>query len=1098
MTIRSLFSRRRASPRIARARRRDRGLSVRSSDAFGALQVESLETRAMLAVSYHGVDWTNTTSNAETFTYLVEVDDQPSAAGVPGGDLYMRYVAADNRIDIDDNQDFSNVVNLRAPERFTVLNPFFGPFSLRAEITVSPQRWNNPGQDESYSSAGFEIRGVGATAVDVYISGDPFPLGLAVFGNVNLITLAGSIDNRIYPTAYDTVDFQANIIRTEAEITTGDVDFFATSDIEIRNPINATFEAYMSDGDFRLIAGSSINGSTQIYMGTDGPNTIGFNGPGGDVLIDGKIVGGNVTIHTTSDSQAVNIKTGPSGYIRGSNTLSLFNSGLDGGVIDIDTQAFAFTTVDVGSPVGPLPDIGISIRQTEGSSMTINSVPRSRGQITLEASAPNARINVNSDINTLGGLALIASDLQVNRPISTTAGNIRLEGDLVSIGSNVSAGLSGLGSIAVKSRTAGISVGSAAVMTAANGTISLDAATSILSQATLDTPLLRLDAGGLITVGSNARELEARAVAGITITGDDDQRIRSAVSTQGTISITTAGVLEVASAATTGGAGNIVLAAGAGLDVNTLRVKQGSALLSSESGSVRINGAVIVESDVGNNLGVTAATGNIIVEPTASLTVADQVSFSAPLGRVYTPGEVVGVEITDAGSGYLVAPGLTFDAGQGATADPLVDNQGVSFIRVLQGGSGYVQPPTVIFTGGTTGQTARATARISNGVVVGIDVTNAGSGYTSAPNITFSGGSGSGAEAIAFIDGVFDVQVTASGSGYLVPPEVVISSGDGATSAAISIDASGGITGINLAFPGSGYGVAPLVEISDSSGSGFGAAASATLAKGVTGYRITGGGSQYTAAPAVTVTAPTGPNGVQAEAQAVIEGFVSGVTLTGNGDFYTTNTTAAVVGDGSGAAVAFDIDGTPFDADVRSGGSGFAAADVVGVETRTSPLNGASFDVRAYLGLTAASLSFNNATQQYFSPPEFIFPSPNGAPAGIARRAEGEFTFDAATGLITGVLITDPGVGYNGTEGAVIFLNTGSRKAEPAGNPWTDPALSIDPSREQFIVTHAEIDNITLAGGWAADPVVSFNSSNGANALVDVSVRGPNDDTIHG
>ena len=114
--------------------------------------------------------------------------------------------------------------------------------------------------------------------------------------------------------------------------------------------------------------------------------------------------------------------------------------------------------------------------------------------------------------------------------------------------------------------------------------------------------------------------------------------------------------------------------------------------------------------------------------------------------------------------------------------------------------------------------------------------------------------------------------------------------------------------------------MAPLVEIIDSSGSGFGAAASATIAKGVTGYRITDGGSQYTSAPGVTIAAPTGPNPVQAEAQAVIEGFVSSVNLVNGGTNYTTNTTLAVVGDGSDASVSFQIDGTPFDTSVRTGG----------------------------------------------------------------------------------------------------------------------------------------------------------------------------------
>ena len=73
----------------------------------------------------------------------------------------------------------------------------------------------------------------------------------------------------------------------------------------------------------------------------------------------------------------------------------------------------------------------------------------------------------------------------------------------------------------------------------------------------------------------------------------------------------------------------------------------------------------------------------------------------------------------------------------------------ISYICVLNGGSGYTSAPTISITGGG-GSSATATATISGGVVTGITITNAGSGYTSVPTVSFSGGGGSGAAAEAY------------------------------------------------------------------------------------------------------------------------------------------------------------------------------------------------------------------------------------------------------------------------------------------------------------------------------------------------------------
>lgn len=68
----------------------------------------------------------------------------------------------------------------------------------------------------------------------------------------------------------------------------------------------------------------------------------------------------------------------------------------------------------------------------------------------------------------------------------------------------------------------------------------------------------------------------------------------------------------------------------------------------------------------------------------------------------------------------------------------------ISTVTVTNGGSGYVNPPTVSFTGGGSGATA--IAMVSGGRVVSVTVTSPGGGYT-APGVVFTPGIGGGSGA---------------------------------------------------------------------------------------------------------------------------------------------------------------------------------------------------------------------------------------------------------------------------------------------------------------------------------------------------------------
>ena len=73
-------------------------------------------------------------------------------------------------------------------------------------------------------------------------------------------------------------------------------------------------------------------------------------------------------------------------------------------------------------------------------------------------------------------------------------------------------------------------------------------------------------------------------------------------------------------------------------------------------------------------------------------------------------------------------------------------------VEIIDGGSGYTDPPLVVFTGDAV-EPAEATAVISStGQVVAVNITDPGSGYSQTPTITFDGGNGSSARAYAVMN----------------------------------------------------------------------------------------------------------------------------------------------------------------------------------------------------------------------------------------------------------------------------------------------------------------------------------------------------------
>ena len=151
--------------------------------------------------------------------------------------------------------------------------------------------------------------------------------------------------------------------------------------------------------------------------------------------------------------------------------------------------------------------------------------------------------------------------------------------------------------------------------------------------------------------------------------------------------------------------------------------------------------------------------------------------------------------VTKVGTGYTSVPTVTVTPiGSGARAMATVINGAITEIRVIAGGSGYLDVPNVTITGGSG---ATATATVTGGRVTGISIGNGGSGFTT-PVVTISSGSGATATATILNRAVSGITVNNGGSGYTSVPNVTITGGSGDGAAAEAVLTNGVVTAINI------------------------------------------------------------------------------------------------------------------------------------------------------------------------------------------------------------------------------------------------------------------------------------------------------------
>jgi len=417
------------------------------------------------------------------------------------------------------------------------------------------------------------------------------------------------------------------------------------------------------------------------------------------------------------------------------------------------------------------------------------------------------------------------------------------------------------------------------------------------------------------------------------------------------------------------------------------------------------------------------------------------------------------VDVTNAGSGYTVAPSLTFsttdNTGSGAAATAsLSEIGGVGIVTLSNSGGGFVEPPTVTFSN-PKHVGAAATATLDSPIVGGgVSVTSAtisigtsaylfpggttgGVFYKEAPSIIFDlpTGTGNSAEAVASLNDinltggtVGTLGLTTGGKFYTNTPTVTISHpGTSFVSATIGI-AGSSVNPSSIAFSTTGraYTTAPTVAISTSGVMN----APTQVAVGIaTIHPITGIitavsfntsdswatgtgatiGAGYTVAPSISFSGSPSP--VQATASVAVSaaGTVSTISI-GNSGFGYNSVPTVTIGAPGGANEAFRALGIAtirFNSIKTQGTIGIGSTTITGITT-TNILVGD----RVRLGVGYSDLYNFIPTDTFVTSIGSSIVSINQSPTnvGIATSVF-EFGIDNC-GIVTGIAVTFGGGGY--------------------------------------------------------------------------------------
>lgn len=416
---------------------------------------------------------------------------------------------------------------------------------------------------------------------------------------------------------------------------------------------------------------------------------------------------------------------------------------------------------------------------------------------------------------------------------------------------------------------------------------------------------------------------------------------------------------------------------------------------------------------------------------------------------VILDGQVIAVEINNAGSGYTTAPQLLISGGGGtgngnvqgtvelsgdSVSGVTITNMGGAIgpfdaVASLGAGGGissidtngtpagrgwgFTSVPTVVI-GAPLVRQATATTTQSGGSITSVNVGNPGAGYlnapsvifantgwrgyTAAPRVRFTSNGVTGAIATATrnatSEAITSVSVQDGGANYSVAPTVSFVGGNGLSAAATAKIAGGIVTAILVTNVGSGYGTAPTVSLIGGGGSNATAEA-VVVNRQVTAINILTGGSGYTSVPTVVITPQPVSNPAVATANLSLSGTVTSVTVNSGGSGYTSTPTVVFTANGISYAVAT--------ATVPNGQASSVALSYLGAGYSVPPTVSFEGGINLTIGATHATAS---ATLTNDVVSAVSVTSPGGA---VRAAATSTLT---PQGNIASFTITNAGTGY--------------------------------------------------------------------------------------
>jgi len=273
--------------------------------------------------------------------------------------------------------------------------------------------------------------------------------------------------------------------------------------------------------------------------------------------------------------------------------------------------------------------------------------------------------------------------------------------------------------------------------------------------------------------------------------------------------------------------------------------------------------------------------------------------------------QVIGeINVVNSGINYISSPTVTILGGE-----PLVVAQArailnaeLDSVTILEGGGGY-NPNTIQITisgGGGAGAVVEAEidfggwiAGVTPGVITAINVIDSGSNYATPPSIIIEngvGGIGQGASAVANIKGTVDrIEITSRGRGYRTTPTVQITGGGGSGATATAVR-TGSVSSLTVVDGGRGWQETPTLQFTGGGASEQAFATVTAMDTVIDEITIVDSGENYSSNPALAVRAGGGSGAIL---RPRIDGKVVAVNITDPGSDYSSNPIISFIGGGN-------------------------------------------------------------------------------------------------------------------------------------------------------------------------------------------------------